>query len=200
MCVVRERYDSVHLVADTKRLVSGWMNCEVMFDHADERCVWRDACQGCSCIPSRRDTCVVGYFVCSYLVFPMSFNHINSHLTNYEGVVRHSKFCLCGRPCIGVARSWCVVRPVLSPQSLVIEVHSSKPVLISVVEKPVSVFVAALIERTKARGVSRNVRPVHVTRVWMPAVARAPYCGGNHAFLVLRTGIFGRLDAHVRAV
>jgi hypothetical protein len=43
---------------------------------------------------------------------------------------------------------------------LVIEVHSAKPVLVNVVERPVSMFVAALMERTKIRGVSRDVRLV----------------------------------------
>ncbi len=38
--------------------------------------------------------------------------------------------------------------------------HSAKPVLVNVVERPVSMFVAALMERTKIRGVSRDVRLV----------------------------------------
>ncbi len=39
VCVVREGLGAapVKIVADTKRLVSGWMNCEVMLDKSDER-------------------------------------------------------------------------------------------------------------------------------------------------------------------
>ena len=47
---------------------------------------------------------------------------------------------------------------MLALQSLVLEVHSAKPVLISVVERPISLLVAAIIERAKGRGVSRDVR------------------------------------------
>ncbi len=39
VCVVREGLGptAIKIVADTKRLVSGWMNCEVMLDKSDER-------------------------------------------------------------------------------------------------------------------------------------------------------------------
>jgi hypothetical protein len=43
-------------------------------------------------------------------------------------------------------------------QSLVCEVHSAKPVLITVVERPVSVYVEIVMERTIKRGLCRNVR------------------------------------------
>jgi hypothetical protein len=55
-----------------------------------------------------------------------------------------------------VSVAWAVI-PFFCVQSLVIEVHSSKPVLVAVVERPVSLFVTAMMERTKLRGVSRNV-------------------------------------------
>ena len=154
LCVVKERATHVELYQSTKRIVTGWVNSEVVFPEADERYTRE---HGCVSDVSSSCVRVLVLRLCvhpgSFLVFPMSFNHLQSSRATIDGVVRSPRRAVPGPP--QASRVYRVLS--LAGQMNAIEVHSAKPVIVEVVERPVSLFVSAVIERAIARGTCRNV-------------------------------------------